>query len=82
MENTDAIVLCVQTQGGCWSAEKGGRERGGRQIKDPKKSRVKREAGKGGNQMKQSRCERNAREAWKEIKDKKEEGRKRNRGKK
>lgn len=46
-ENTDSIVQCVQTRWGCWAAESGRKERGGRQIKDLQKSRVKREAGKG-----------------------------------
>lgn len=48
-ENTDAIVQHVQSQRGRRAAENGGKERGGRQIKDLKMSLVKREAGKGGN---------------------------------
>lgn len=36
-------IVCVQTLRGCWVVEKRGKERGGRQIKDPKKSKVKRE---------------------------------------
>lgn len=69
MRNTDDIVQCVQTRPYCWSVEKGGKERGGRQIKELERA-GRRETGKGGNYMKHKRCERHSRKPPSDIKNK------------